>query len=136
VRDKSASDDNFLCRAARLNAERGRRKPDDDPFDQRVARASVGLDTSTHINLANRLADLDTNRAVGMRDDALEIGRLHCAGVDIEAPRSFAEGLDWRLHLNEIDASEVDKSDRARAIGSYRLVRDPSVDLAPHIRWC
>jgi hypothetical protein len=40
-----------------------------------------------HCKFADRLADLDTDRSIGMRDDALERRRLHRPRVDVEATR-------------------------------------------------
>jgi hypothetical protein len=54
-------------------------------INQRRARAPEGLDATMHDELADRLADLNAHRVIGVGNDAVELRKVHRPGVDIEA---------------------------------------------------
>ena len=57
-----------------------------------------------------------------MGDDAVELGEVHRAGIDVEAARTLAEGFDRRIDFQFMHDAEVDKADAARAMrGDLRL---------------
>src|SRR6516225_4272705 len=103
VGEQSAGNLDLPCGAARLDTQGGRRKLNDGAFDQRIARAAVGFDAAADVDLADRLADLNADRAVGMGHDAVELRRVHGPCIDVEAARALAESLDWRLDLKALD---------------------------------
>ena len=86
VGEQSAGNIDLPCGTARLDTEGGRRKLNDDAFDQRVARAAIGFNAAADADLADRLADLDADRAIGMGHDAVELRRVHGPRIDVEAP--------------------------------------------------
>ena len=69
--------------------------------------------------------------AAGMSDDALELGRMDCSRIDVEATCALAEGFDWRIHLQHVDGAEIDKTDAARTEKISSHVGGPAVDSAP-----
>jgi hypothetical protein len=60
-------------------------KVDHYSLNQRRARAPEGLDATMHDELADRLADLNAHRVIGVGNDAVELRKVHRPGVDIEA---------------------------------------------------
>ncbi len=63
----------------------------DGPVPPNVSMLSVNDET------ANRLADLDPDGTVSVRDDAVELREVNGARIDIEAARALAEGFDLRV---------------------------------------
>ena len=96
---QSAGDLDLPRGAAWLDAKGGRCELDDDAFDQRIAHTTIGFDAAADTDLADRLADLNADRAIGMGHDAVELRRGHGPRIDVEAPRALAESLDWRFDL-------------------------------------
>lgn len=77
----------LACRTAGFDAERDGRRRDNDALDQRGAGAAERLDATVHDELADGLADLDADRAVGVGDDTVKFREVDRAGIDIEAAR-------------------------------------------------
>jgi len=72
VRNQAATYLSAFDRAARLDAEGNRREPYHHALDQRVPCAAEPLDPALHEDRANGLADLQTDRTIGMGDDAVK----------------------------------------------------------------
>ena len=51
------------------------------------------FDTAAYDQLADGLADLNADRAVGVGDNAIELREIDRPGIDIEAARALTEGL-------------------------------------------
>src|SRR6185312_8713514 len=92
----AAADLDLARRTARLDAQRDRRERDNDALDQRRPGAAERLDATMHDEFADRLADLNADRAVGVGDNAVELRKVDRTGVNIEAARALTEGLDRR----------------------------------------
>src|SRR6185437_10463593 len=118
-------------RAAGLDAQGDGREIDNDALDQRRSRAAERLDAAMHDDLADRLADLNADCAVRVGDDAVELRKIHGAGIDVEAARALAEGFDRRVDFQLMHDAEVDEPDAARAIRrDFRFGR-PAIDHTP-----
>src|SRR5665213_4361667 len=103
-------------RTAGLDAESDGRERDHDALDQRRTGAAKRLDATVNDEPADRLADLNAYRTVGVRDDAIELREVHGAGIDIEAARALAEGFDRGVDFQFMHDSEVHEADAARTM--------------------
>ena len=75
----------------------------------------------------------DADRAVGMGDDTIEVGKVDRAGVDIEAACALAESFDRRIDFQFLQDAEMDETDAAGAERSDLRLRRPAVDDTPVI---
>jgi hypothetical protein len=56
------------------------------------------------------------DRAICVSDDPIKDRRADGAGIDVEAARAPAKGLDRRVDFKLVDGSEIDKPDSTWAI--------------------
>jgi hypothetical protein len=60
------------------------------------------------------LADPNADSAIRVGDEPFELGCVDRSGIDVEAARASAEGLDWRMRVKSIDRAEVYEADARR----------------------
>jgi hypothetical protein len=86
----------FSRRSSAVDAERDGRKFLYHTFDKRRAHRAKRFNFAPNGELANRLTDLNSDRSIGVRYDAIEICADNRAGVDVESasarPKSFNGG--------------------------------------------
>src|SRR5665213_762768 len=127
----TAGDVDFTRRTTGLYAQADSGKTDDDAFDQRWAGAAERLDAAAHDELPDRLADLNAHGSVCVRGDPVEFGKVHRAGIDVEAACALAERFDRRVHFQFVNDPEIHEADAARAVRGDLLLGDPAIDDAP-----
>src|ERR671931_1940177 len=115
---------------ARLDAQGDRLKRHLDALDQTAPLAAIGGQVAGDLQDGQRPADLDADRAVAVRGDALKRRVAQRPGVEVEPPRADPEGLDRRPDVETIDVAEVHEPDPAGPVRRDRRVGRPRDDLA------
>ena len=95
----AATNFDFTGRTTGLDAERNGGKRHDNSFDQRWAGAAKCFDPTTYNKAANWLADLNSYCAVCVGNNAVELGKLNSASVNIETTSTLTESFNWRVDL-------------------------------------
>src|SRR6185437_3118145 len=111
MRCKAATDINLTRRASWLDAQPDCGECRHHAFDQRLARTTESLDATPYSDIADRLTDLNADRAVPMRHDAVKLGAMHCPCVDIEPTRALTKCLDWSVDSQVVYRAKVDEAD-------------------------
>src|SRR6185437_16122906 len=129
----AAGDFNLACRTAGLDAQSDGGQGDHDPFDQRRPGAAESLDTAVDDQSANRLADLDADRAVRVSNDAVKFRKVHSAGIDIEAACALAKSFDRCVDFEFMHNAEVHETDAAWAMRGDLRFGCPTIHETPVI---
>jgi len=103
-------------------------RADHDALDQRWSSTSERLDAAAHDQPADRLADLDANGPIGMSDDAIELGEVHGAGIDIEATRALPKVSIGALTFNSCTMPKLTKP---MPLGPYEVIFCSAVSGPP-----
>src|SRR5262245_9594306 len=135
MRPEAAADFDFTRRRTGFDAKSHGRKSHHYPFDQRLAGAAEGLNAAMHHDPADRLADLNAHCAVRVGDHAIELGKVHCACVDVETASPETKGFDRSVDSQLIDDPEVYKPDAARTVRREFLIGDPAIDDTPIVQY-
>ena len=107
VRRDPAVDLYFFCGSTSLDTQSYRRERYDHAFDERVPRTTERLDAAVHNKAPDRLADLNSDGTVGMRDNAIELCVMHSARIHVESTRTLAESFDWCQSFELVHYAEV-----------------------------
>jgi hypothetical protein len=80
------------------------------------------------------LADPNADSAIRVGDEPFELGCVDRSGVDVEAARASAEGLDWRMRVKSIDRAEVYEADAAGGRATWSSPARPRRPRRPNCR--
>ena len=99
IRFYAATNVDFAGRTTGLDAERNGGKRYDNSFDQRWAGAAKCLDPTAYNKAADWLANLNPYCAVCVGHNAVELGKLHSASINIETACPLTKGFNRRVDL-------------------------------------